>query len=154
MALRFSTKGRYGIRAICRLARLYEDGPVSIQTIAKHENIPLRYLEQIMTRLRREGIVKSTRGPGGGYKLIRPPDKLFLGELIQALEGKTPVVRCVDGNEQARCRREDVCVTHDLWKKLNSWFQMILNSISLQEVMDGNVNHMSLESLLKNRGRK
>lgn len=154
MALRVSTRGRYGIRAVCRLARLYEDGPVSIQTIAKQENIPIRYLEQIMTRLRREGIVKSTRGPGGGYKLSRPPDGLFLGELVQALEGKTPVVWCVDADEETHCRREDVCITRDLWKKLDSWFQTILNSISLQEVVDGNIIKMNLDSLLKNRGKK
>lgn len=154
MALRFSTKGRYGVRALCRLARLYEDGPVSIETIAKFEDIPIRYLEQIMTRLRREGIVKSTRGPGGGYKLNRPPDKLSLGELIQVLEGKTPVVWCVDADEESRCLREDVCTTRDLWKKLNEWFQTIFNNISLQEIVEGNIDTLELESLFKNQDRK
>ena len=152
MALRFSTKGRYGIRALCRLARLHEDGPISIQTIAKHEKIPVRYLEQIMALLRREGIVKSTRGPGGGYKLNRPPDKILLGELIQVLEGKTAVVWCVDEDEKPPCFQKDNCITRDLWKKLDGWFQKIFDSISLQEVVDGNINNINLESLLKNRG--
>jgi Rrf2 family protein len=154
MALRFSTKGRYGIRAICRLAQLHGDGPVSIQTIAEHENIPIRYLEQIMAHLRREGIVKSTRGPSGGYKLNRPPDQLSLGELIQTLEGKTPVVWCVDADEESRCLREDVCITRDLWKKLNEWFQTIFNRISLQEIIDGKIDNIELEPLFKNQGRK
>jgi len=151
MSLQLSTRGRYGVRAVCRVACLYEEGPVSIQTIARKEKIPTRYLEQIMTRLRREGILESTRGPGGGYTLSRSPDQISLWEIIRILEGNVPVVWCTDEDREDHCSREQTCMTRSLWVALSRAIQRMLSNITMQDLIDGKTNDIDFEMMLNNR---
>ena len=152
MALRFSTKGRYGIRALCRLAGSDGEGPVTIQTIANEENIPIRYLEQIMVKLSRQGILKSARGPGGGYRFDVRPDQVSLGRVLEILEGDISVVWCVDENRETGCARKDTCTAHLLWSTLNHAIRSILNNMTFQDLLDGNLDEIDTGSLL-NRGK-
>lgn len=137
MPIRLSTKGLYAVRAITRLANHYPNSPVSIKTLAEEERIPQHYLEQLMTRLRRNGLLISVRGPGGGYKLARSPDQISLGEVIRILEGNVRLSRCVRWETKKRCSRESDCIPKDLWNELSHAFQKILNSISFQELING-----------------
>jgi Rrf2 family cysteine metabolism transcriptional repressor len=147
-----STRGRYGVRAMSRLASRYRNNPVPIRTLAQEERIPIRYLEQIMTRLRREGLLQSARGPGGGYKLNRPPDQISLGEIIEILEGNVSVASCTEDDPKSQCPLVKTCVPRIFWSKLSTTIQSILNSISLQEFNENNWNDTDLGSLLKRRG--
>jgi Rrf2 family cysteine metabolism transcriptional repressor len=135
-----------------RLASRYRNNPVPIRTLAQEERIPIRYLEQIMTRLRREGLLQSARGPGGGYKLNRPPDQISLGEIIEILEGNVSVASCTEDDPKSQCPLVKTCVPRIFWSKLSTTIQSILNSISLQEFNENNWNDTDLGSLLKRRG--
>ncbi|MFH1940788.1 MAG: Rrf2 family transcriptional regulator [bacterium] len=151
MALQLSTRGRYGVRAVRLLADRYGNGPISIHTIAAKERIPIRYLEQIMTRLRREGILNSIRGPGGGYQLTASPDRMSVGRVIQALEGTVSVARCVDENQGARCSLQKTCTTRDFWKKLSQTIQHILDNVTLQELVQNDWKENDLKTIATNR---
>lgn len=148
MALRITTKGRYGIRAVCMLAMSHKYTPITIQSIAEEENIPIRYLEQIMVRLRRAGILKSLRGPGGGYSLNVPPRELSIGRILRTTEGEFSVVWCVDEKADKSCRFEDDCLTKPLWIAVSNLIADILDRITLQELIDDKVRHMDMKSLL------
>jgi len=137
MPIRLSTKGLYAVRAMTRLASQYNNRAVSIKTLAEEERIPSHYLEQLMTRLRRNGLLISVRGPGGGYKLAKSPDQISLGEVIRVLEGNVRLSRCVQWGEKKHCIRERTCIPKDLWNELSHAIQKILNSISFRELING-----------------
>ena len=155
MALRLSTKARYGTRAICCIAHHHgHKKPVSIPTIAHEENIPIRYLEQILSHLRREGFIKSVRGPSGGYRLKRAPDRILLGEMIQVLEEDLNIVWCVDPDGTKKCVRQDNCVTHKFWESLNQLIKQTLDSVSIQDLLNGNLSDNNLNALLVKKGKE
>ena len=137
MSFRLTTKGQYGIRALSLLAEHYGKGYLSIKTIADAEEIPVRYLEQIMGQLRRKEIVQSIRGPSGGYKLNHPPDLITLDFVLHALEGEVSFVRCT-GKNQADCPREGTCAVHDFWQNLNRILQSLFKRISLHDMINSN----------------
>ena len=137
MSFRLTTKGQYGIRALSLLAEHYGKGYLSIKTIADTEEIPVRYLEQIMGQLRRKEIVQSIRGPSGGYKLNHPPDLITLDFVLHALEGEVSFVRCT-GKNQADCPREGTCTVHDFWQNLNRILQSLFKRISLHDMINSN----------------
>lgn len=151
MALRITTKGRYGIRAMCMLAKSDRNTPLTIQCIADQENIPIRYLEQIMVRLRRAGILMSIRGPGGGYSLNASPDRLSIGCLLRALEGEFSVVWCANEKERVTCRFTDECLTQPLWAAVTDTIKEILDCITLQDLIDNRIRDMNMKELI-NRG--
>jgi Rrf2 family protein len=133
MAWHITTKGRYGLRAVSYITRFYGQGPVSIQRIAGKENIPIRYLEQILSQLRRKNILKSIRGPGGGYVLSRPPDKITISEILEVLEGDLAVVMCTKDDNSNLCPQINNCVTKPFWGKLSDTIEKILADITLQQ---------------------
>ena len=92
--MKLSTKGRYGLRAIVDLASNSQDGAVCISSIAQRQNLSESYLEQLMSLLRKAGIIESVRGAGGGYRLARPPEQISVGEILRALEGNLNLVEC------------------------------------------------------------
>ena len=103
-----STRSRYGLRALVRLASLEDEAPVSLAKVAEEEGIPIRYLEQIFIRLRDNGMVKGLRGPGGGYSLGTPPDSITLLSVISALENDFLPTNCVlPGFEEEECQSKD-----------------------------------------------
>ena len=130
--MKLTSKGRYAVTAILDLAFHSGAGPVSLSEISKRQNISLSYLEQLFTRLRKQQIVCSTRGPGGGYSLQRPADQIAVAEVISAVDeivttGCASVGSCDDGEQ---------CLAHELWVELSQQIHGFLDGISIQDLMD------------------
>jgi Rrf2 family iron-sulfur cluster assembly transcriptional regulator len=131
-----STKGRYAVTALVELASLDKDKPVSLQILAERQNIPLAYLEQIFARLKKGGLVESVRGPGGGYRLAKPADDTFIGEIVLAADESLEMTRC-GGSEKPGCMPNNArCLTHDLWEGLTEQIYNYLQAISLADVCE------------------
>jgi Rrf2 family protein len=131
--LRLSTKGQYGVRAMFEIARGWPDQPITIKEIAQRQHVSVAYLEQILGKLRRAGIVRSVKGPGGGYLLARQPQKISIAEILSELEGPIAITSCVDPREG--CVRADHCVTRLLWKELGSQIEGFLNTVTLANLI-------------------
>ncbi|HEX9933569.1 MAG TPA: Rrf2 family transcriptional regulator [bacterium] len=148
--MRLSTRGRYAIRAASNLAVRSNDGPVALKTIAREEHIPLRYLEQLMNRMRHSGILESSRGPGGGYRLKRSPSDITLGEIVSAIEGRVAVAGCVKPDRQKNCRLEDRCASRLFWLKLSGMIQILMDNVTLQELNNGKWRNKDVAALIGN----
>lgn len=135
--LRLSTKGQYGVRAMFEIARGYPDRPLTIKEIAERQDVSVAYLEQILGKLRRAGLVRSIRGPGGGYLLAREPREIPIAAVLGVLEGPVAITSCVDPREG--CVRVEHCVTHLLWKELGAQIEGFLNTITLGNLLAGDV---------------
>jgi Rrf2 family protein len=109
---------------------------MAIRHIGREEDIPLRYLEQIMRTLRQHGLVSSHRGPGGGYSLTRSPEKISVGEILTILEGRIALVRCLRTGPDHRCDQETHCLSRPLWLKLNEAMSRTLARVSLKDLID------------------
>jgi len=131
--IKISTKGRYGTRAIIDLAIHYRNKPVLLKEIAEREEIPIRYLEQIIIPLKVAGLVKSVRGAKGGYKLARAPEKIKLSEVIRALEGPCCLVECVDDPDY--CERVEICPTREIWEKATRALREIFDNITVKDLI-------------------
>ena len=132
--LRLSTKGRYGTRALLDLALHESGGPILLKDIARRQEIPLPYLEHIITPLVAGGIVRSTRGSRGGISLLKRPEEIRLSEVIQLLEGSIAPVECV--NNPKLYPRSDLCVTHDIWAEIKKATDGVLESTTLQGMVE------------------
>jgi Rrf2 family iron-sulfur cluster assembly transcriptional regulator len=126
--MRLTTKGRYAVTAMLDLALRQNQGPISLAEISERQGISLSYLEQLFTRLRRSELVKSTRGPGGGYTLSRPADDIAVAEVITAVDEKVDSTRC---GGLGNCQDDERCLTHDLWMDLSEQIYQFLDSITL-----------------------
>lgn len=133
MALRLSTKARYGLRALISLARHYGEGPIMAKIIAKEEDISENYLEQIMELLRRSGIVRSVRGAQGGFILVKSPQEIKIKEIIDILEGPVILVDCLSSPEV--CKRSKDCPARTLWEELKGNIVQFLESKSLVDLI-------------------
>jgi len=131
--LRLSTKGQYGVRAMFEIARGYDIKPITIKGIAERQDVSVAYLEQILNRLRRGGLIRSVRGPGGGYVLNREPEKISIGEILRVLEGPIAITSCLDPQEG--CMRVEGCVTHLLWKSLGEKIEAFLDGMTLRDLL-------------------
>lgn len=131
--LKLSTKGQYGVRAMVEVARAYPDKITTIKEIAERQDVSVAYLEQILNTLRRSGLLLSVRGPGGGYKLVRPPDEISVGLILRELEGPVAITSCMD--PKAGCVRADRCVSHLLWKSLGEKIEGFLDTITLDTLL-------------------
>lgn len=130
--MRMSTKAQYAVRAMVNL-NLYSDGsPVTLRDISLRESISLTYLEQLFVKLRRGEIVKSVRGPGGGYLLARPAQEIQVDEIIDSVEESLVPVSCMDQKHGCVC--DDHCVTHNVWHGLAERIRDFLASITLEEL--------------------
>lgn len=133
--MRLTTKGRYAVTAMLDLAFHSQTNPVTLTDIATRQTISLSYLEQLFARLRKAGMVKGVRGPGGGYKLSRDPKDISIAQIITAVDEPIDSTKC--GNKK-NCRKDNQpCLTHDLWMGLSSQIRNYLESISLAEVLAG-----------------
>jgi len=135
--LRLSTKGQYGVRAMYEIARAYEKGPVNIKTISERQDVSVHYLEQILNILRRAGLIKSIKGPGGGYVLTKAPQEISIGEILEQLEGPIAITSCLDPREG--CLRVDQCVAHLLWKGLRFQIEEFLRKVTLADLVEGTI---------------
>jgi Rrf2 family iron-sulfur cluster assembly transcriptional regulator len=138
--MRLSTKGRYAVMAMADLAQHEAaNRPVSLADIAQRQEISLSYLEQLFAKLRRSGLVKSVRGPGGGYRLSRPASDLRIADVIVAVDEPIAATRCKPGSAKG-CTGQGVrCVTHDLWEELGRQIHVFLSSVSLADVVEKRV---------------
>ena len=134
--MKLTTKGRYAVTAVLDLAIHQHKGPVSLAAISERQSISLSYLEQLFSKLRRNDVVKSTRGPGGGYKLLKDPEDITISEIIVAIDENCQVASCEDAD---RCKGEFQCLTHDLWQEISNEIRGFLDGITLAEVMAGDL---------------
>jgi Rrf2 family protein len=132
--MKLSTRGRYGTRALLELALHQEAGPISLKDIAQRQEIPLGYLEHLITPLIAGGIVRSTRGVRGGVSLAKPPERIRLSEVIHLLEGSIAPAECV--NSPGICSRSKSCVTRDIWGELKQAMDGVLESTTLQDLVE------------------
>lgn len=138
--MRLSTKGRYAVMAMADLAA--NDGgtkPVSLAEIARRQEISLSYLEQLFAKLRRGDLVKSVRGPGGGYRLARPASELRIADIIIAVDEPITATRCRKDSPKGCTGSSGRCVTHDLWEELGRQIHVFLSSVSLADVVEKRV---------------
>lgn len=131
--MKLTTKGRYAVTAMLDLALHGETGPVSLAEISSRQEISLSYLEQLFSKLRRNGLVISTRGPGGGYSVARDLSKVAVSEIIGAVNESVDATQCA-GKEN--CHSHGRCLTHDLWEGLSAQIEEFLSSVSLQDMID------------------
>ncbi len=133
--MKLSTKGRYAVMAMVDLAANSEGKPVSLAEIAERQEISLSYLEQLFGKLRRGGLVKSVRGPGGGYLLSRSTDDTRVSDIVVAVDEPLRATRC-KADSSVGCRGDNGrCLTHDLWEELGNQIHMFLSSVSLEDVI-------------------
>jgi Rrf2 family transcriptional regulator, iron-sulfur cluster assembly transcription factor len=137
--MRLSTKGRYAVMAMVDLAQHGDARPVCLAEIAERQEISLSYLEQLFAKLRRGGLVKSVRGPGGGYLLAHERDATRISDIILAVDEPIQAIRCKPGATLG-CRGDrSRCLTHDRWEELSNQIHLYLSSVSLGDVCDKRV---------------
>lgn len=138
--MKISTKGRYGLRALIDLAQYSEIEPVSISSIASRQSISEGYLEQLMSLLKKAGLIKSIRGAGGGYVLARDMESISVGDVLRALEGSLKPVECAALSEEDTCAAADCCVTKYVWQRINDSISQTVNEISLRQLVEESKN--------------
>jgi len=138
----FSTRAEYGVRVMIELARRGGTEPVALAEIADHERLPMAYLEHLVARLRRAGLVESRRGAHGGYMLARSPDQITMAEVVEALEGRIAPVECITAAPDGtlHCWRESdaaraACTTKLLWTRVQGAIVGTLQRTTLQELI-------------------
>jgi len=140
--MKFSTKGRYAIRAMLDMAQYGTNGPVLVKDIARRQEISERYLEQLLTPLRVAGLVRGTRGARGGFVLTKLPPEIRLIDIIRVMEGSTAPVECVD--DANICPRSNFCVTRGVWREVKEAIDGVLSSTTLQDLIDRQKNYEGL----------
>ena len=140
--MKLTTKGRYGLRAVIDLAKYAKNEPVSLSDVAERQSISISYLEQLIAKLKKAGIVQSTRGAQGGYSLVKNPEEISVGEILRALEGSLSPVDCsaVDGEGETECSASNFCVTKYVWKRINDSINDTVNNIFLSELLTESEN--------------
>lgn len=137
--MKLSTKGRYAVMAMVDLASHGKGQPIALADIAERQEISLSYLEQLFAKLRRGGLVRSVRGPGGGYLLAHPVDGTRVSDVILAVDEPIRATRCAPGSP-AGCRaNKSRCLTHDLWEELGNQIHLYLSSVTIADVVNRRV---------------
>lgn len=131
--MKLTSKGRYAVTAVLDIALNAEKGPVSLADISERQHISLSYLEQLFAKLRRDGLVKSVRGPGGGYQLGLPSEQISVGMIISAVNENIHVTKCLG---RGNCQSGVECLTHTLWEELSNRIESFLNEITLAELVN------------------
>jgi Rrf2 family cysteine metabolism transcriptional repressor len=132
--MKLSTRTRYGTRALLELALRQGDGPIFLKDIAQQQQISLPYLEHLIAPLIAGGIIRSTKGPKGGISLARKTRDIKLIEITQLLEGSVAPVECIDNPEA--CNRSEFCATRDIWSQLKEVMDGVLESTTLQDLVE------------------
>ena len=134
--MRLTTKGRFAVTAMIDLAMRQSEGPVTLAGISKRQKISLSYLEQLFGKLRRDNIVESTRGPGGGYSLCRDGSTITVADIIIAVDEPLDATQCGSkGNCHGQEDNHMQCMTHDLWTNLNKKMVEYLQSVTLSDLV-------------------
>lgn len=141
--MRLTTKGRFAVTAMIDLGLRHQRGPVTLAGISERQRISLSYLEQLFGRLRRQGIVDSVRGPGGGYTLARSMEEISVADIIRAVDEPIDATQC---GGLGNCHDERECMTHDLWMSLNARIYEFLESASLAELVRKQIERQAEEA--------
>ncbi|MBW1804074.1 MAG: Rrf2 family transcriptional regulator [Deltaproteobacteria bacterium] len=131
--MKLSTRGRYGTRLMLELTKNYGKGPISMNEIAKNQNIPIKYLEQLILPLKKANLIKSVRGPKGGHMLSKSPDKINLWDVVNLLESKFMFTECVS-NEHV-CENADNCLIRPVWEKAYDGLKKLFEETTLADVL-------------------
>jgi Rrf2 family transcriptional regulator, cysteine metabolism repressor len=134
--MKFSTKGRYGLKAMFDLATHHGNGPITLKNIAQRQDISEHYLEQLIATLRRAELVKSVRGAQGGYMLNHPPEEITVGEIIRSLEGPVGPADCVIDADSDECRNQESCVTRLVWARIQESVNDVIDSTTLADMLE------------------
>ena len=129
--MKLSTRGRYGLRAICYIAENQEKGFIPVSEISENLNLSENYLEQLVRMLKKDGLIKSSRGPKGGYKINRDLESITIGQILRSLEGDMTTSECVSG--KVNCN--DKCDAYDLFTKLDYLINQAVDSITLEDIV-------------------
>lgn len=129
--MKYSTRSRYGLRAMIELARQYSKEPTLLKDIAERQDISMKYLDHIITPLRASGLINRKKG---GYILSRPPSQISCMEIINILEGSLSPVECVDNPDF--CERVESCIAIDVWRELKEAQEKVLNSLTLKDLIE------------------
>ncbi len=132
--MKFSTKVRYGMRAVVELAQNFEESPVMVSKLAEKQNLSVKYLESLMSKLKKGGVVKSVRGNRGGYLLTKDPQEISVYEIVTALEGPISLVNCSENPEN--CENFENCCTFNLWKELSQTLTDKMKAIKLSSLVE------------------
>lgn len=146
--MRLTTKGRYAVTAMLDLSLNYGTGSITLADISDRQGISLSYLEQLFSRLRKQGLVSSTRGPGGGYRLSREAGEITVLDVISAVDEKVDSTAC---EGKGNCRNDEKCLSHELWQSLSDQIKIYLSNISLGQLVL-NHNSTSTESVISLEG--
>jgi len=131
--MRLTTKGRYAVTAMLDLALHRQQGAITLADISGRQDISLSYLEQLFSRLRRGGLVVSSRGPGGGYRLSRELAEITVSDVIAAVDESVDATRC---GGKGNCQGDARCLTHDLWQELSGEIQQFLRRVTLESLVE------------------
>jgi Rrf2 family protein len=134
--MRLSTKGEYASRAMLELAIREKEGPLRIKLISEAQDIPERFLEQILLLLKRAGYLRSRKGPRGGYVLAKPPDKISVAEVIRVMDGPLAPIDCVSVTAHEACPMEGTCGLRWLWKDVRDAIAGILEMTTFADLVD------------------
>lgn len=132
--MKISTKGKYGLRAMIDLAQYSEQETVSISSIAQRQKISESYLEQLVAKLKKAGLVISIRGAAGGYRLARPASDISVGDVLRALEGDVRAVICTAQTEEG-CEGEELCVTKYVWQRINESIEKTVDEMMIDQLV-------------------
>ena len=131
--MKLTTRSRYGARLMLDLARHFDQGPVHLKDVANREGISVKYLEQLIIPLKKNGLVTSVQGPKGGHILARPPESISFAEIIKSLETSASLVECVDSPQS--CSRSEECPTRDIWQQVKQAMYRELENLTLADKM-------------------
>ena len=132
--MKLSTRGQYGTRALLDIALHYGNSPVPLKDVARRQEISVQYLEHLVSPLIKAGILRSTRGAGGGMTLAQSPEHLMLSKVIETLDGSVAPAECVDN--PSICSRSSACVTRDVWEEVKRAITQVLESTTLQDLVE------------------
>ena len=132
--MRLTTKSEYAVRSILHLTFGKDVKAVQIREISDNEGISKAYIEQLFNKMRKYGLIKSQRGPSGGYVLAKAPEKITIGDIVRSVEGPISLTHCTD-KEHVACKRAGKCKSYPMWKKINRKVEEVLDSTSLGDLL-------------------
>ncbi|OQX89959.1 MAG: hypothetical protein B6D65_00585 [candidate division Zixibacteria bacterium 4484_93] len=131
--MRLSTKIKYTLRAIIELANHYEKRPITIKWIAARQGISISYLEQILSQMRKAGFITSIKGPGGGYRLVQPPEKIKVHDIIKLLDGEEFIIACLE-QTISECEGVSLCVPERYWRNIAKMLEELLRDVTVADI--------------------
>ncbi len=145
--MRLTTKSRYGTRLLLDLAEHGNEKYVSLSEVSKRQNISVKYLEQLVSKLKRGGFVKSQRGPRGGHRLARPAGEIGVGDIVRILEGTSAITDCSEADQKrcSACSRADDCLTRWVWVEASKAMFKRLDQITVEDLQQSHDNQKAFE---------